>query len=168
MTDTLFRDKPGGRAADSRANVRLWLRLLGCSTVVEKRVRSRLAKLGATLPRFDVMAALERHPEGMTMSQLSRLLLVSNGNVTGLVQSLAKDGLVGIAPSSSDGRSTIVSLTASGKQHFNKLAEAHHDWIDEMFAGLDEEHNRQLFDLLGVLRASIVKAGRLEESGNES
>jgi len=97
MTEALaIREKHDGALAD-RSSVRLWLRLLSCAMAIEKDVQRRLAERGATLPRFDVLAALDRHPAGMTMGALSGALLVSNGNVTQLVQKLARDGLVRIA-----------------------------------------------------------------------
>ena len=94
MSEALaIREKHDGALAD-RSSVRLWLRLLSCTMAIEKDVQRRFAARGATLARFDVLAALDRHRQGMTMGALSRALLVSNGNVTQLVQKLAKDGLV--------------------------------------------------------------------------
>ena len=96
MSEVLaIREKHDGALAD-RSSVRLWLRLLSCTMAIEKDVQRRFAARGATLARFDVLAALDRHRQGMTMGALSRALLVSNGNVTQLVQKLAKDGLVRI------------------------------------------------------------------------
>ena len=153
-----IREKHDG-ALDDRSSIRLWLRLLSCTMVMEKRVKRRLAdRFGATLPRFDVLAALDRHPEGMTMGALSRSLLVSNGNVTALVQTLAKDGHVELSPSPADRRASIARLTASGRTHFAALAEAHHDWIDRMMAGLDRSEREALYNLLGALKASIAQA----------
>lgn len=151
-----FREKHDGALSD-RANIRLWLRLLSCTTVIEKRVQRRLGEgYGSTLPRFDVLAALDRHPQGMTMGELSRALLVSNGNVTGLVRALERDGHVAIAPSPSDGRSSIVSLSAPGRAHFAELAAAHHGWIDAMLSGLDSAERDTLYALLGNLKQSIA------------
>ena len=131
MTATLdIREKHDG-ALDDRGNVRLWLRLLTCTTVIEKRVKRRFAdQYDITLPRFDVMAALDRNPDGMTMGKLSQALLVSSGNVTGVVQALIRDGYVSNAPSPTDGRASIVRLTDTGRDCFAGLADAHHDWID--------------------------------------
>lgn len=162
-----IREKHNGLVGTDRANIRLWLRLLSCSTVVEKRLRRRLAERGATLPRFDVMATLERNADGMTMSALSRLLLVSNGNVTAVVKALVKDGLVRMDLSPTDGRVSIVCLTPAGRESFAELAEAHHGWIDAMFAGLQKKESNQLFTLLGVLKASIANE-KVEESELES
>lgn len=151
-----LREKHDGALAD-RSNVRLWLRLLSCTMVIEKRLKRRFAEQhGFTLPRFDVMAALDRHPDGMTMSDLSRSLLVSNGNVTMIVQALQKEGFVQLAPSASDRRASIVSLTAAGRRQFAALADQHHQWIDAMLSGLDRRQRDTLFDLLGVLKTSIA------------
>lgn len=99
-----FAEKLGG-APHSKASLRLWLRLLSCSMIIEQRIRGRLEKnFESTLPRFDAMAALEREPDGLTMGQLSAALLVSNGNVTGIVNRLTKDGMVVRTFESTDGR----------------------------------------------------------------
>ena len=151
-----IREKHDG-ALDDRSNVRLWLRLLTCTTVIEKRLKRRfLSQHGITLPRFDVMAALDRHPDGLTMSLLSQALLVSNGNVTGVVQTLARDRYVSLAPSPTDGRVSIATLTPKGRACFEGLAASHHDWIDTMLAGLSRDQRAGLFDLLGALKDSLA------------
>jgi len=163
MTEALaIREKHDGALAD-RSSVRLWLRLLSCAMAIEKDVQRRLGEMGATLPRFDVLAALDRNPGGMTMGALSRALLVSNGNVTQLVQKLTKDALVRIAPSPADRRASIVRLTARGRAHFDGLAAAHHDWIDALLAGMDADARETLYHALGELKRSIAK-GRAVES----
>jgi DNA-binding MarR family transcriptional regulator len=137
-------------------DVRLWLRLLSCSTIIEKRLRRRLADdFDTTLPRFDVMAALERHPGGMSMGELSAALLVSNGNVTALVRQLEAQGVVSRRPALEDGRSQIVALTLAGGEEFTRLAQAHHQWIAAMFAGVSAEDRERLFELLAILKRSI-------------
>jgi DNA-binding MarR family transcriptional regulator len=154
-----LREKHDG-ALDDRGSVRLWLRLLTCTTVIEKRLKRRFAdQYGVTLPRFDVMAALDRHPEGMTMGQLSQALLVSNGNVTGVVQVLVRDRYVSLAPSPTDGRSSVARLTQLGRECFAGLAEAHHEWIDAMLAGLGREERTRLHQLLGLLKDSLAAEG---------
>ena len=157
MTEVLaIREKHDGALAD-RSSVRLWLRLLSCTMAVEKDVQRRFAARGATLARFDVLAALDRQREGMNMGALSRALLVSNGNVTQLVQKLARDGLVRIATSPSDRRASIVRLSAKGRAEFAALAAAHHDWIDALLAGVDAETRETLYQALGALKRSIAK-----------
>lgn len=157
MTEALaIREKHDGALAD-RSSVRLWLRLLSCTMAIEKDVQRRFAGRGATLARFDVLAALDRHPDGMNMGALSRALLVSNGNVTQLVQKLAKDGLVRIAPSPADRRASIVRLTAKGGAEFAGLAAAHHDWIDALLAGMDAGSRENLYQALGDLKRAIAK-----------
>ena len=150
-----LREKHDGALAD-RLEVRLWLRLLSCAMVVEKRLKRRLAdRFATTLPRFDVLAALDRHPEGMTMGALSRSLLVSAGNVTALVQALAQAKHVRLEPSREDRRASVVTLTEAGQAHFAELAEAHHRWVAEMFGGLSRPQRETLFDLLGDAKVSI-------------
>jgi DNA-binding MarR family transcriptional regulator len=151
-----IREKHDGALAD-RSSVRLWLRLLSCTMTIEKDVQRRFSERGATLARFDVLAALDRREQGMNMGALSRALLVSNGNVTQLVQKLAKDGLVRIAPSPADRRASIVRMTAKGRAEFGGLAAAHHDWIDALVAGMDAAARENLYQALGDLKRSIAK-----------
>ena len=151
-----IREKHDGLTAD-RSSVRLWLRLLSCTLTIEKTVKRRFAEsFGTTLARFDVLAALDRTSDGLTMSELSRALLVSNGNATQLVQKLVRDGLVAIEPNPADRRSSIVRLTERGAVHFAELAQAHRRWIDGLFAGVGPGERELLYDALGTLKHSIA------------
>ncbi len=130
-------DKHGG-APKAKDSLRLWLKLLTCSSVIEKRVRGRLRqRFGSTLPRFDVLATLEHAEHPLTMGQLSNRLLVSNGNVTGLVARLETEGLVTRIADPGDRRTFHVTLTPRGRQSFDEMAAAHEIWIEETFACLD-------------------------------
>src|SRR5919109_4355463 len=114
---------------DSKEKLRLWIRLLRASRLIEAELRERLARqFDTTLPRFDVMAALYRTPEGMLMSDLSRFLLVSNGNVTGIVDRLVSEGLVARARRNGDRRTSMVCLTEAGGAQFRAMATAHEGW----------------------------------------
>jgi DNA-binding MarR family transcriptional regulator len=149
-----IREKHDGALGD-RSSVRVWLRLLSCTMAIEKEVQRRFTERGMTLPRFDVMAALDRHGE-MSMGALSRSLLVSNGNVTQLVQKLVRDGVVEMHKPPADRRSSIVRLTAEGRQQFTKLARMHSDWIDQMLGELNFSQRERLYVALGVLKLSIA------------
>lgn len=152
----VLREKHDGALAE-RLDVRVWLRLLSCSTIIEKRLRRRFAdRHGTTLPRFDVLATLDRQPGGVTMGELSRALLVSNGNVTALVRQLEGDGLVVSRPAADDKRSSIVALTDAGRAHFATLADAHHQWIHTMLAGVSRDDLAALYRLLDTLKSSIA------------
>ena len=156
---TAMLEKHAGALSRSSA-VRLWLRLLTCSTTVEKRLRRRFAdQFETTLPRFDVLAALDRYPDGLTMSRLSHILLVSGGNLTALVRKLQQQGLLVMERDRDDGRVWIVRSTAQGRAHFSLLSTAHHKWIDEMFVGLDDDDMHRFFDLLDRLKLSLAGSG---------
>ncbi len=149
---------------DGQVQLRLWLRMLSCTMVIDKRLRAMLgAAFDTTLPRFDVLAALDRAEEtelgGLTMGQLSRMLLVSNGNVTALVQTLVREGQVETLPFASDRRAQIVRLTPAGKQAFRAQAERHHAMIGQLFAGLGPQETQALYQLLGRLKSSIAASG---------
>jgi len=157
-----LQEKHGGEfggAPDSREAVRLWLRMLSCTMVIEKRVKRSLgAEFATTLPRFDIMAALDRAEHGLGMGALGRALLVSNGNITGLVQTLVRDGDVILATAPGDRRAAVVTLTPAGRARFKLMAAAHHGWIEAMFDGLSPEDSAQLLTLLGTLKTSIAAA----------
>jgi DNA-binding MarR family transcriptional regulator len=126
-----------GRDPDSKARLRLWIRLLRATRMVEAQTRERFkSEFNVTLPRFDVMAALYRKPDGMLMSEISRFLLVSNGNVTGIVDRLVADGFVVRAQRDGDRRTSFVRLTANGRAVFATMSAAHESWIDKLFSGV--------------------------------
>lgn len=150
-----FAERLGG-APHSKASLRLWLRLLSCSMIIERRIRARLEEdFQTTLPRFDVLAALERAPDGLTMSQLSAALLVSNGNVTGIVKGLIEELLVVRTVEADDRRIATVRLTRKGRETFQRMARAHEKWIDQMFSGLSDTQLQQLMKLLANVRHSV-------------
>jgi len=150
-----FAEKHGG-APHSKASLRLWLRLLSCSMVIERRIRTRFEEeFQTTLPRFDVLAALEREPDGLTMSQLSAALLVSNGNVTGIVNRLIEELMVVRTVESDDRRIATVRLTRKGREAFQRMARGHEKWIESMFAGVTDSQMEQLMKLLATVRHSV-------------
>lgn len=152
-------EKHDGKLGD-RSNTRVWLRLLSCTMAIEKELQRRFIERGTTLPRFDVLAALDRHPDGMTMGALSKALLVSNGNITQLTQKLKRDGLIEVTPLPSDRRTQIVRITEAGAQQFHKLARAHNDWIDQMLTGLDFSQRERMYVALGTMKISIARAAQ--------
>lgn len=146
-----------GDPPHSKQSLRLWLRLLTCTNVIEKRVRNRLrCEFDTTLPRFDVLAALEHSPEGLTMGELSTHLMVSNGNVTGIVARLEKEGLVARRTAPNDRRTHFVRLTDKGLADFTAMAGAHEEWVDQMFAELDDAQIAALMELLDDLKSSLA------------
>lgn len=133
----------------SKDRLRVWLRLLKLNKHVEAELRDRLrTEFGTTLPRFDVMSALNRHPSGMKMSELSRLLMVSNGNVTGLIERLTEDGLTLREAVPGDRRAARVRLTKRGLIEFERQAAAHETWVNELLGGLDADNCDAVLDLL--------------------
>lgn len=123
--------------SDSKTRLRLWVRLLRATRRVESETRERFkSQFDVTLPRFDVMAALYRKPDGMLMSEISRFLLVSNGNVTGIVDRLAQDGFIVRSQRNGDRRTSFVRLTAKGHAAFVEMATAHERWINELLGGV--------------------------------
>jgi len=147
-----------GRARHSdHAKLRLWLRLLSCTTHIENEIRRRLrARFDISLARFDYMAQLYRHREGLKMRELSRYLMVTGGNVTSLTDELEHDGLVVREGSPTDRRAWIVRLTPAGHGSFEAMAREHEEWIVELFAGLDDAAVPALYDQLGKLRVHLV------------
>lgn len=141
---------------DHHDALRLWLRLLTCTMLVESRIRSRLReRFATTLPRFDLMAQLERHPEGLRMGELSQRMMVTGGNVTGITATLVAEGLVERRAIPGDRRAQAVRLTASGKQAFDAMAAEHERWVRELLGGLSPADRDRLHALLGRLKKSI-------------
>lgn len=140
--------------ADSKARLRLWIRLLRASRLIEGITRERLkAQFNATLPRFDVMSALYRQPDGMLMSEISRFLMVSNGNVTGIVERLVSDGFVARSQRNGDRRTSFISLTRKGRASFANMAAAHESWVDELLGGVTVRDAEQLSAKLKSFRS---------------
>lgn len=124
----------------SKERLRLWLKLLKASSAIEDEIRRRLRReFESTLPRFDVMSALARFPDGLKMSQISELLRVSNGNVTGIVDKLSEEGLAQRVPVPGDRRAARVKLTDKGRASFGQQAISHEAWLNDMLGGLSED-----------------------------
>jgi len=147
---------------DHHVSLRLWLRLLACTNQIESRIRQNLqAKFETTLPRFDLMAQLERAPDGLKMSELSQRLMVTGGNVTGITDGLEKEGLVVREVDEADRRVFRVKLTTEGQRQFRRMAAEHEQWVIAMFGSLSVKQKKQLVELLGELKRNIV-----EQPGN--
>lgn len=145
--------------AHHRVELRLWLRLLTCANLVEAEIRTRLREqFGTTLPRFDLMAQLERAPDGIPLGEVSRRMMVSTGNVTGLVERLCQEGAIERLVHERDRRAVLVRLTAPGRRHFARMAKAHSDWITELLAGVAPEDQTELWSRLGGLKRSVRDA----------
>lgn len=141
-----------GRAA-SKTRLRLWLRILKTSRLIETEVREKLREeFDSTLPRFDVMAALYRVEAGLRMSDLSSELRVSNGNVTGIVDRLVSDGLIVRVPVDNDRRATIVRLTNAGRELFQRMAAKHEGWVNDILGGLSTAEASRL---MATLEAAV-------------
>ena len=138
--------------------LRLWLRLLTCTQIVEKQVRTRLReRFDTTLPRFDLMAQLERAPEGLKMNELSRRMMVTGGNVTGITDQLVAEGLVDRVDVEGDRRAYRVRLTAKGRKLFNDMALQHEQWIVEAFSALGDKEIGVLHKLLGKVKDHAIE-----------
>ena len=144
--------------ADQHASLRLWLRLLSCTTRVEDKIRQKLREsFDITLPRFDLMAQLERHPDGLSMGELSRRMMVTGGNITTIVDQLEKEKLVLRVVGVNDRRSFTVKLTQAGKDAFTDMAIAHETWVADLFEGLSVSQQTELYTLLGAMKKNLQK-----------
>jgi DNA-binding MarR family transcriptional regulator len=144
---------------DDHESLRLWLRIMTCSNLIETAIRARIrAEFKCTLPRFDLMAQLARHPEGLKMGELSRRLMVTSGNVTGITDQLASEGHVQREPLPNDRRAFLVKLTPAGRKTFQRMALEHEHWVIELFSHLSDEDRRALHGLLGTLKDGLTAA----------
>jgi DNA-binding MarR family transcriptional regulator len=159
--DTRPIDAETRATSDDHHALRLWLRLYACTSLVESRVRRRLqARFGTTLPRFDLMAQLDKVPDGMTLSDVSKRMMVSNGNVTGLVERLVESGHLDRRTSDSDRRVQVIRLTKAGRAEFRRMAAEHQIWIADIFSELSPKDVRELMRLLAKTKASAQKSAQ--------
>lgn len=141
---------------DHHQSLKLWLRMLSCTVRIENEIRTRLrATFGITLPRFDLMAQLERHPEGLRMGELSKRMMVTGGNITGITDQLEQEKLVVRVPDPKDGRAFSVKLTAAGRKAFSEMAEVHERWVAELLQDITQEDKGQLIDLLSQMKGHL-------------
>jgi len=145
------------RSDDHRA-LRIWLRLLTCTQMIERVVRTRLRdRFATTLPRFDLMAQLDRHPEGLLMNELSRRLMVTGGNVTTIVDQLEKEGLVERLDEPADRRAFRIRLTPTGEKSFAEMAREHEEWVVDMLSGLSRREQDDLLRLLAKAKEHALE-----------
>lgn len=148
-----------GTPAGDKADLRLWLRLLSCANLIEAEIRRRLRdRFSTTLPRFDLMAQLDREPDGLTLGEISRRMMVSNGNVTALAASLVADGLVERRAHTTDRRAQFLCLTPHGRLIFGQQSAAHEKWITDLFAGVSRCDRASLYRLLAVVKIVVRQA----------
>jgi len=141
--------------------LRLWLRLLTCTSLVEASVRQILrTDFDSTLPRFDLLAQLDRHPQGLRMSELSQRLMVTGGNITALADQLEAEGLLHREPVSDDRRAIRLKLSAAGRKRFAEMAAGHERWVVSLLEGLSQNEQRQLLALLAKLKPGLVEGKR--------
>ena len=141
---------------DHHQSLKLWLRMLSCTVRIENEIRSRLrATFGITLPRFDLMAQLERHPQGLRMGELSKRMMVTGGNITGITDQLEQENLVARVPDPKDRRAYSVTLTPAGRRAFAEMAAVHEAWIAELLKDMSGDDKGKLIDLLSRMKQHL-------------
>lgn len=141
---------------DHHQSLKLWLRMLSCTVKIENEVRTRLrATFGITLPRFDLMAQLERFPDGLRMGELSKRMMVTGGNITGITDQLEQEKLVARVVDPKDRRSYSVKLTPAGRRAFDEMAKVHEGWIAELLQGVTPDDKTQLIELLSHMKQQL-------------
>ena len=168
MADSEARDDDSGAVLDLASrltrehhqSLKLWLRMLSCTVRIENEIRSRLrATFGITLPRFDLMAQLERHPDGLRMGELSKRMMVTGGNVTGITDQLEREKLVLRVADRADRRAFSVRLTPAGRRAFAEMAAVHEGWIEELLQDISSDDKGQLIELLSQMKRHLNDAG---------
>lgn len=143
-------------ADDAPLDLKLWLRLLSCTVRVENTIRSRLrTTFGITLPRFDLMAQLERHPDGLRMGELSKRMMVTGGNVTGIADQLEREELVLRVPDPQDGRAFMLKLTPRGRTAFAQMAAVHQGWVADLFGDVSPDDKARMIALLDTMKRQL-------------
>ncbi len=152
-------DYEAAAATDDKIDLRVWLRLLSCANMIEAEIRRRLRReFDITLPWFDAMAQLYRAPDGLTMSDLSRRLMVTNGNVTSLIDRMVAEGHAKRRTEPQDQRVQRARLTRKGRAAFERMHPAHRQWVSELMAGAQQRELTQLYDSLGGLKSTLAAA----------
>lgn len=160
MTVAVKPQPRNGSRPVSKQRLRLWLRLLRSTSAIKAELRERLRlQFAMTLPQFDVLAELARKESGMTMTELSRMLMVSNGNVTGIIDRLVADKLVARQAPAEDRRSFVVSLTPKGLAQFSTMAKAHEEWVSKLLSDFDPEEAESMIQHLDGLAAHVRDGG---------
>ena len=155
-----------GAPDGAKPELRLWLRMLATGNLITQEIRRRLrAEFGTTLPQFDLMAQLDRERAGLRLGELSRRMMVTNGNVTGLVDRLEADGLIVREAADGDRRVTIARLTRRGETMFATMARAHETWLRDLFGDVDQAAVDALMDQLGAVKGSVI--ARLTGAGTD-
>lgn len=150
---------------DHHQSLKLWLRMLSTTVMIENEIRNRLrAEFDTTLPRFDLMAQLERHPEGLRMGELSKRMMVTGGNITGITDQLEQEGLVMRVSDKQDRRAYSVKLTPAGRKAFKTMASVHEAWVAELFAGLDAEQKNQMISMLSSVKSDLSAGSKHNEN----
>ncbi len=164
-------DRETAARPDDHRGLRLWLRMLTCTQMIERHIRNELRqRFSTTLPRFDLMSQLERHPEGLKMNELSRRMMVTGGNVTGITDQLAKEGLVERLPEPADRRAFRIRLTRAGARAFAEMAAEHENWVVGLLSGLTKREHQDLMSLLAKVKhhtLSTTGAGGAEPRSSE-
>jgi DNA-binding MarR family transcriptional regulator len=146
-----------GGHANHKTELKLWLRMLSCTNLISTAIRRRLrTHFGVTLPRFDLLAQLDREKDGLRLGELSRRMMVTNGNVTGLVERLTTEGLIRRESADGDRRVGVVTLTPAGRAAFSSMAAAHESWLAELLADLDKNAIDMLMDALAAMKQSVT------------
>jgi len=149
---------------DHHQSLKLWLRMLSCTTMIESEIRTRLRnEFGITLPRFDLMAQLQRHPEGLRMGELSKRMMVTGGNITGITDQLEQEKLVLRVPDPKDRRAYSVKLTAAGRRSFERMAQVHEGWIAELLDGLSVKEKNDMIALLSRMKGHLSDGPHQDE-----
>ena len=142
---------------DHHQSLKLWLRMLSCTVRIENEIRGRLrATFDITLPRFDLMAQLERHPKGLRMGELSKRMMVTGGNITGITDQLEQEKLVVRVPDERDRRVYTVKLTSDGRRAFAEMAKVHEGWIAELLHDMPAADKAQLITLLSQMKQHLT------------
>ena len=156
---TALVDRESVSTEHDHTSLRLWLRLLTCTTMIENCVKKGLrTDFQTTLPRFDLMAQLARYPDGLKMGELSQRMMVSGGNITGITDQLESEGMVQRLPLEGDRRALLIRLTPTGRKAFAEMASVHEGWIVESLSGLSEREVETLHKLLGKVKQHINAA----------
>jgi DNA-binding MarR family transcriptional regulator len=150
-------------ATDHR--MRAWLAMVGCFTSVERSLRRHFNHVfRSSLPRYDVLMALVHFPDGLTMGQLASKLMVSKGNMTGVVRRLQQNNCVRQASSRHDRRVRVVTLTSKGRTLWEQMHGEYRSVIEDVLSQLSKTESRLLTQSLMQAQERIDSVLQRKES----
>ncbi len=125
--------------------LRTWVQLVRIFHRLQRRLELALEAHGLSLAQFDVLATIAA-AEGPSQQELAERLLVTKGNICGLVDRMQASGLVERRSDPDDRRTNRMYLTRSGKSLLSRAAPGQLAMVKKFLGALTAAELQRLFD----------------------